>query len=77
MVDPCNLEKVRQLLRLNKTELIRRYQAEGVAIGKQLLAGDCYVIVVYLDHEQKVPIQPVALEGVPLQFEVTGKFEPL
>ena len=74
MADPANLDDVRQLHAARKAELIRQYRAEGAGIGKDERG---YVIVIYLAASDFVPREPVNIEGVPLRFEVTGKFRPL
>lgn len=76
-VDPKNLEAVRELLRREKIDLIHRFGAEGVAIGKATPGGDSYVIVVYVAEKLQGQLLTAAeINGVPLRFEVTGKFRP-
>lgn len=77
LADPANLESVRELLHRKREELIRRYGAVGVAIGKPRLTDSSYVIVVYLPSRSNLPAAPQSVEGVPLKFEVTGRFRPL
>ena len=74
MVDTKNLESVRAYLQEHKAEIIEKYSANGVAIGKQNLTNDHYVIVVYLQDLGQLPKQPVRVNGIPLKFEVTGTF---
>lgn len=62
---------VRAVLERNKLELIARYDAAGVGIGRE---GDDTVIVIYLKTEQPPPLGEIAVEGVPLKFVVTGPF---
>jgi len=74
MANPANLEEVRALFQARKAELIAQYHAEGAGIGKG--PGGEYEIVVYLADEKARPAQSATLEGVPIRFEVTGKFQP-
>ena len=69
MADPRNLDTVKALKRKHEAEIMRRYGATGVAIGK---SGDEYVIVVYLAAKRADIEEPVVIEGVRLQFQVTG-----
>lgn len=73
-VDPRDLEEVRALLRREKAALIMKYHAEGVAIGRGS-SPDSYAIVVYLSAARP-ELGDTELDGVPLRFEVTGKFHP-
>lgn len=77
MVDATDIEAVRVYLRAHRSEIIERYQAEGVGIGRLTDDDPRYAIVVYLDSENKRPIESVVLEGIPIKFEVTGRFQPL
>lgn len=62
----------------HKDELLNRFQAVGLGIGKQgVEAGGGYVIVVYLDSEHQRPEAPVSVEGVPIRFEVIGQVRAL
>lgn len=72
MADRKNLEDVREMLGRNKRELMQRYQAQGVGIGKQSPGDDSYVIVLYMESKRSIPAEPVEVEGIPLKFEVTG-----
>jgi hypothetical protein len=72
MADRKNLEDVRELLGRSKRELMQRYQAQGVGIGKQSPDDDGYVIVLYMESQRNVPAEPAEVEGIPLKFEVTG-----
>ena len=74
MVDQTNLETVRAFLKNHKEEIIKRYQAEGVAIGKEHPDDKDYVIVVYLHDAKQKPNDPVILDNIKLKFEVTGSF---
>ena len=75
MADPKNLDEVRQLLSQSKRELMEKYHAEGVAVGKMKLSDDSYVIVVYLASRRDLPTGKAEVDGVPLKFEVTGRFK--
>jgi hypothetical protein len=77
MTDCTDIADVRRLLDQFKEEIMQRYQAEGVAIGKKHPSDKNYCFVVYLDNKRKIPPEPVIIAGVPVQFEVTGKFKPL
>lgn len=74
MANAASLDEVRALFQARKAELIAQYHAEGAGIGKG--PGGEYEIVVYLAEEKARPIERAALEGVPIRFEVTGKFQP-
>lgn len=73
--DPKNLDDVRRVLQNNKDELMRRYDAAGVGIGKRDPKDDAYVITVLMKTSQNIPTEPVEVEGVPLKFDVTGEFK--
>jgi hypothetical protein len=77
VADPTDIESVRELLRRKRSELIATYAATGVAIGKREPADQAYVLVVYLASRSMMPAEPHSLEGIPLKFEVTGRFRPL
>jgi hypothetical protein len=76
MADPLELEAVRSVLASRKDELIARYRAEGAAVGRDE-SGEGYAIVVYLATTELLPEEEVEVEGIPLRFEVTGRFRPL
>ena len=65
------LENVRRVLEAHRGEIMRRFDALGTGIGK---SGTDYVITVYLKKAGDRPDQDVAVEGIPLRFEVTGEF---
>ncbi len=73
--NPKNIDDVRKVLREHKEEIIQQYQAEGVAIGKRHPKDDSYIIVVYLATHRSLLKKPVVVDGIPLQFEVTGRFK--
>lgn len=74
MVDNSDLAGVRNYFKLHKQEIMQRYQAHGIAIGKKHPEDNAYVIVVYLDNGLAVPQGPITLDGIELKFEVTGQF---
>ena len=74
MVDASDLESVRAYFRLHKQEIMERFKAHGVAIGKKNPTDQEYVIVVYLDNAKQLPQTPVILDNISVKFEVTGPF---
>jgi len=74
MADPLDLESVRALVRERGQEIIEKYSAEGIGIGRATPGDPSYVIVVYLISERREIHEPIDFEGIPLKFEVTGKF---
>ncbi len=77
MDDASNLDHVRQVLEQHREEILARYHAVGVGIGKFNLSDPGYVITVYLESASDRPTAPGSIEDVPLKFEVTGTFKPL
>jgi hypothetical protein len=75
MTDSTNLKEVRNLLSEKKRELMDRYSAQGVAIGKDNPTDPDYVLVVYLEKAPDSPMEPQEVEGVPIRFKVTGRFK--
>lgn len=75
MVDPKNLQEVRNYLQMHKDEIMHTYQAIGTGIGKNFPADNSYVIVVYLANKKQQPLNPVVLDNIPLQFVVTGEIK--
>jgi len=73
--DAKNLDYVREVLQRNKKELMRRYKSEGVGIGKRNPKDDSYVITVFMATPENIPTDPVEVEGIPIEFKVTGKFK--
>lgn len=71
MSDPIDLATVRAVLERHRDDLLQRYRANGVGIGKD---GSDYTIVVYVSTRDNAPIK---LEGVPVKFEVAGPFTAL
>jgi hypothetical protein len=68
-----DLETVRSVLERHRAEITSRFEAVGTGIGR---AGDDYVITVYLGHTGHPPDGEVTVEGIRLQFEITGEFRP-
>jgi hypothetical protein len=68
----AELQNVRNILSRHRKDIETRYRAEGTAIGKGSRGLPRYVIVVYLKSESDKPELPASIEGVPLEFKVTG-----
>lgn len=77
MADTKDLDYVRVVRQRHQEELLTRYHAVGMGIGRQAPPGEGYAIVVYLQSRRDLPDSPKEVEGVPLRFEVTGVIEPL
>ena len=78
MAEAVDLGSVRRVRDRHRDELLDRFQAVGLGIGKRDADdGGGYVLVVYLDSERHRPEVPVSVEGVPIRFEVTGRVRPL
>lgn len=75
MADSKDLQKVRYVLRRHREQIIKKYQAEGVGIGKNDPKDEKHVITVYLRTGLNMPKESVTIEDVPLKFEITGKFK--
>jgi hypothetical protein len=75
MIDHQDLDAVRAWFAAHKGEIIRDYAAEGAGVGRSRTGGG-YAITVYLASDDKRPLAAVVRDGVPLQFEVTGKLRP-
>ena len=73
---PPDLQTVREVLARRKQEILSKYKAVGVGIGKEDPASPNHVIVVYLKSQENKPTEKVDFEGVPLKFEVTGELRP-
>lgn len=70
------LEQIRAVLARHKTELLALPDVTGVGIG----AGEGeaqYAIVVYLQSNKAASPGPSMLEGVPVNYVVTGTIKPL
>ncbi|QGV77053.1 hypothetical protein [Streptomyces ficellus] len=72
MSEPNTLERVRSTLNRHRTHLLETYRAVGVGIGQAAPSATSYCITVYLLSSADIPQEPVAIDGVPLRFEVTG-----
>lgn len=77
MTDTHDLSYVRTVRQRYQEEILTRYHAVGMGIGRAAPPGDGYAIVVYLQSRRDLPETPPTVEGVPLRFEVTGVIEPL
>lgn len=77
MADMQDLNHVRLVRQRYQEEILTRYHAVGMGIGKQPAPGSGYAIVVYLRSRHDLPESSIKVEGVPLRFEVTGVIEPL
>lgn len=77
MSQSSSLDHVRDVLERHRADILARYGAVGVGIGKPDPTGSSYAITVYLESASQRPTEPVSIEGVPLQFKVTGRFKPL
>lgn len=68
------LEAVRRVLARHREAIEARYRAVGTAIGKGSRGQPKYVIVVYLKARSNEPKGTVSVDGIPLEFKVTGPF---
>ncbi|MDQ2898970.1 MAG: hypothetical protein M3Y07_04120 [Acidobacteriota bacterium] len=73
MENPKDLEAVRRVLAEHRDDIVARYHAVGTGIGRN---ENEYVITVYLRVAKDRPLEPVSIEGVRLNFEVTGEIRP-
>lgn len=71
MTDSMDLKCVRAVLARRRQEIIDRYGAQGVGVGRE---PEGHVIVVYLRSARQRPQQEERIDGVRLKFEVTGPF---
>jgi hypothetical protein len=62
---------VRRVLDAHRQEIMQRFHAVGVGLGRD---GADYVVTVFLSSEDDRPRVEVSIEGVRLKFEVTGPF---
>lgn len=77
MADATSLEAVRTVLERNKDVILRTYRAVGVGIGKRAPSDRSYVLTVYLESADDLPEATQSVEAVPVQFQVTGRIQPL
>jgi hypothetical protein len=71
MADPRSLDEVRAVLATHRADITRRFSAVGTGIGRPDPDGP-YVITVYIADLPSAP--PAVIDGVPLNFQVTGPF---
>ncbi len=74
MTSPSDTEPVREVLARHKTRLMAMPEVQGVGMGAD--PGGKPAIVIYLKKHLPEP-GPASLDGVPVQYVVTGKIEPL
>ena len=67
-----DLDYVRQVFERHRAEILAAYHGVGVGIGKESLSDAGYVITVYLESPNDRPVAAPSIEGVPLNFIVTG-----
>jgi hypothetical protein len=75
MANPSNLDDVRALLALRKDELLKRYNANGIAVGKSTTNPNQYAIVVYVQSPPDSTKN--SIEGVELRLVGAGPFKAL
>ena len=75
MIERRDVEQVRAVLVRNRDAILSRHKATGVGIGKAEAGAEEYVIVVYVEKEAEKPEEALAVEGVPLEFVVSGAFK--
>lgn len=68
-----SLEEVRRCFHARKQELMDKYKAQGGGIGKDEAGG--YMIVLYLASSKGQPSEPVEVDGIPIQFKITGRMK--
>jgi len=75
VADAPSLDAVRRILEKEKPDLMIRYSANGVAIGKASEQSDEYAIVVYVSS--KPSNAPTSIDGIPIRFVTAGPFKAL
>lgn len=68
------LERTRAVLARHRERLVEEHGATGSGIGRD---GDRYVIVLYVESPRGEAEPLPEIEGVPVQFRVTGRFRRL
>jgi len=71
----ASLERVRAALERHRSEILERFRATGVGIGRD--PDGEYVIRAYLLRGADIPRGPIAVDGVAVRFVVTGPIRPL
>jgi hypothetical protein len=64
---------VSAILDRHRDEIVRDFGAIGSGVGKRRLEDADYLIVVYLREPRPHPAAPVSIEGIPVEFVVTGE----
>jgi len=64
---------VTAVLDRHRDAIVRDFGAIGSGVGKRRLDDAEYVIVVYLREPRAHPAEPVSIEGIPVEFVVTGE----
>jgi len=77
MTEAKTLDEVRAVLDRHRDTILAQYGAEGIGIGRPAGQKTGYALVVYLASAPGKRPATTEIEGVPLRFEVTGKFRPL
>jgi len=72
-VDPRDLAAVRAWLARHRHDVMRRYGARGIGVGRAP-DGTRYVLVLYLDRAPTAQTIPAVLDGIPVRIEITGPF---
>lgn len=73
MADPRSLREVRAVLAEHREELMRRFSAAGVGIGRPDPGGS-YVITVYVTDPAHARVAPDPIDGVPVRCLPAGPF---
>ena len=73
MSDVRSQAVVSEILDRHRDQIVRDFNAIGSGVGKRQLDDDAYVIVVYLRTPRMASAEPVFIEGIPVDFVVTGE----
>jgi hypothetical protein len=76
VADAYSLDSVRDVVSQRRSEIMHRFDAHGVGIGRPDPAGP-YVISVYVTADADIPADPQSADGIPLHFVVTGQIRPV
>jgi hypothetical protein len=66
---------VSEVLDRHRDEIVHDFDAIGSGVGKRRLGDDAYVIVVYLRAPRRTATEPVFIEGIAVDFVVTGEIQ--